>query len=198
MPIEQENHINPYEEEEAGEIEEPAGQELEELEIQPLGSAVRENILHRFRSNPEATEAEKYQNAEKKVLYSMAAYAYITKNRNLITRHMDLIVNNQRAAAETQVETTVNFVIAHTHKIDIKVQESIDTIMENQVIRTPGIGRDNIVETLTREFHCMNEEEINELRSTIQNLNPEGCLALGLGTDDNEGHGYISVNLFDF
>ena len=186
MPSEQQSHISPYEEEEE-QIEEPAGQELEEPDLQPLGAAVRTNILSRFSSNE-----------EKKVLYSMAAYAYITKNPSLITRYMELIVNTQRDAIQAYIEETINFVIEHTRRVDIKVQESIDTIMENQVIHTSGIGRDNIVETLTREFHCMKEEEVEELRSTLQNLDPEGSLALGLGTDDEEGHGYISVNLFDF
>ena len=190
MPIEPPSHNNhvPHEEEEDQlEINDTAGEELEGEEVFPIGMAVRNHILSRFR-----------RNEEKKVLYSMAAYAYITKNRNLTTEYMRLIARSQPEAAEALAVRTLNFVIAHTRKININVQESIDAIMENQVIRTPGIGRDNIVETLTREFHCMNEEEINELRSTIQTLNPEGCLALGLGTDDNEGHGYISVNLFDF
>ena len=188
MPSEQQSRINheAYEEEEE-QIEDQAGQELEEPDLQPLGAAVRTNILNRFRSNE-----------EKKVLYSMAAYAYITKNPNLITRYMELIVNTQREAVQAYIEGTINFVIAHTHQIDIKVQESIDTIIENQAIHTSGIGRDNIVETLTTNFHCLDEAQINELRSTLQNLDPEGSLALGLGTDDEEGHGYISVNLFDF
>ena len=128
----------------------------------------------------------------------MAAYAYIHKNMNLISEYMRLLVRSQVEASEAMAEETINFVIEHTKMISIKVQESIDTIMDNQVIRTPGIGRDNIVEILTTNFHCLDDAQINELRSTLQNLNPEGSMAIGLGTNDEEGHGYISVNLFDF
>ena len=190
MPIEppsHNNHVPQEEEEDQLEINDTAGEELEGEEVFPIGMTVRNHILSRFR-----------RNAEKKVLYSMAAYAYITQNRNLITEYMRLIVRSQPDAAEALAERTLNFVIAHTHKIDIKVQESNATIMDNQAIHTAGIGRDNIVETLTTNFHCLDEAQINELRSTLQNLDPEGSLALGLGTDDEEGHGYISVNLFDF
>ena len=188
MPSEQQSHISPYEEEEEEEeINDTAGEELEEPELHPFGMAVRNHILSRFR-----------RNAEKKVLYSMAAYAYITKNRNLTTEYMRLIARSQPEVAEALAVRTLNFVIEHTRRVDIKVQESIDTIIDNQAIHTAGIGRDNIVETLTTNFHCLDEAQINELRSTLQNLDPEGSLALGLGTDDEEGHGYISVNLFDF
>ena len=187
MPSEQESRINHEEEEEEEQINDTAGEELEGEEVFPIGMTVRNHILSRFR-----------RNAEKKVLYSMAAYAYITQNRNLITEYMRLIVRSQPEAAEALAERTLNFVIEHTHQIDIKVQESIDTIIDNQAIHTAGIGRDNIVETLTTNFHCLDEAQINELRSTLQNLDQEGSLALGLGTDDEEGHGYISVNLFDF
>ena len=174
-------------EEEEEEIqEETAGQELNEAELQPIGSAIRSNILSRFTADE-----------EKKVLYSMAAYAYLTKNRNLITMYRALISNNQREASEAMTEETVNFVIAHTKIINIKVQESNATIMDNQAIRTPGIAPSTVVETLATNFHCR-EEDLEELRTRIQNLTTEGALALGLGSDDEEGHGYISVNLFDF
>ena len=189
MPSEQQRNANinrPEEEEDQFEINDTAGEELEDPELHPFGMAVRNHILSRFR-----------RNAEKKVLYSMAAYAYLTQNRNLNRQYMRLIVRSQPDAAEALAERTLNFVIAHTHKIDIKVQESNATIMDNQAIHTAGIAPSTIVETLTREFHC-NEEDLEELRSAIQNLTTEGALALGLGTDDEEGHGYISVNLFDF
>ena len=185
MPSEQPVRIN-HEEEEEEIQEETAGQELNEAQLQPIGSAIRSNILSRFTNNE-----------EKKVLYSMAAYAFITKNRNLITMYRALISNNQREASETLVEETVNFVIARTHIIYVKVQESNATIMDNQAIHTPGIAPSTIVETLTTNFHCR-EEDLEELRSAIQNLTTEGALALGLGSIEVDGHGYISVNLFDF
>ena len=156
------------------------GQELEEPELQPFGHAVHAYILNKFPTDQ--AEAEAYQNAEKQVLYSMAAYAYITKNQ------------------ETQnktVDETVNFIIEHTKIINVKVQESNATLMNHSIFQTPGIAPSTVVETLATNFHCR-EEDLEELRTTIQNLTTEGALALGLGSDDEEGHGYISVNLFDF
>ena len=174
----------PFEEQVREQTTEP-GDFLEQNQYAPLGHELRQAINERFNGE-----------LDMQMIHTRAAQYYLNRHEDAIEHYQNLIRSGLTDQARAQVNAIADNIINHVIRHVITVQET-----QRQIERMPQFNftltRENVAIRIRDHLTYTNEEDVNNLQTTIDNLGEHAMLVFGLAPIE-EGGTEINIFFFDF